>query len=91
MFFSVYMFSRCKRNCLNKVSKNSMLILKAEWIEKVIQTKVYTWTIYVYNRTTSTFEDTDTLSRFNTNLAQSGKFILFLYISRKLLYISFIS
>ena len=85
------MFYRCKRNCLNKVSKNSMLILKAEWIEKVIQTKVYTWTIYVYNKTTSTFEDTDTLSRFNTNLAHSGKFILFLYISRKLLYIPFIS
>lgn len=56
-----------------------MLILKAECDEKVIQQKIYTWIIYVYNRTTSTFEGMDTISTFNTNLSQSSKFILFLF------------
>ena len=65
---------RCKRNCLTKLSKNSLLILNANCGECDTSETDYEWSILVYNKSTSSFISINGISRINqTDLLETSK------------------
>jgi len=65
---------RCKRNCLTKLSKNSLLILNADCGDCDSSQTDYEWSILVYNKSTSSFISINDISRINqTALLETSK------------------
>ncbi|VDI23340.1 Hypothetical predicted protein, partial [Mytilus galloprovincialis] len=55
----------CKRNCLPKLSLNSLLILNADCPTCSLADTNYEWSIFVYNTGTGLFETLDAVTRIN--------------------------
>ncbi|CAC5377684.1 PKD1L2 [Mytilus coruscus] len=55
----------CRKNCLPKLSLNSLLILNADCPECSLSDTNYEWSIFVYNPTTGVFDSLNSVPRIN--------------------------
>ncbi|XP_071132908.1 polycystin family receptor for egg jelly-like [Mytilus edulis] len=58
----------CRKNCLPKLSLNSLLILNADCPECSLSDTKYEWSILVYNHTTEVFDSLNSVPRINQSL-----------------------
>ncbi|CAG2248795.1 PKD1L2 [Mytilus edulis] len=55
----------CRKNCLPKLSLNSLLILNADCPECSLSDTIYEWSILVYNHTTEVFDSLNSVPSIN--------------------------